>query len=126
MKKINPFRPGSPIVPGMVVGRINEIERIENSLFQTKADRSSHFMITGERGIGKTSLLAAFCARARTHGAAVVQLDCRAVEPTADEFLHALGVAAGRDVATAEEAAERLGRSATAWLSPSIRTRPSV
>ncbi len=57
MKKINPFRPGAPIVPGMFVGRINEIERIENSLFQTKADRSSHFMITGERGIGKTSLL---------------------------------------------------------------------
>lgn len=57
MKKINPFRPGSPIVPGMFVGRLNEIERIENSLFQTKADRSSHFMITGERGIGKTSLL---------------------------------------------------------------------
>ena len=57
MRKINPFRPGSPVVPGMFVGRINEIERIEDSLFQTKADRSSHFMITGERGIGKTSLL---------------------------------------------------------------------
>ncbi|MBN1804230.1 MAG: AAA family ATPase [Sedimentisphaerales bacterium] len=57
MRKINPFRPGSPVVPGMFVGRLEEVERIEDCLFQTRADRSSHFMLTGERGIGKTSLL---------------------------------------------------------------------
>lgn len=41
----------------MFVGRLEEIERIEDALVQTRADQSSHFMITGERGIGKTSLL---------------------------------------------------------------------
>ena len=57
VRKINPFRPGSPVGPGMFVGRLEEIERIEDALVQTRADQSAHFMITGERGIGKTSLL---------------------------------------------------------------------
>ena len=55
--KINPFRPGSPVNPDMFVGRLGEVEQLEGALFQTKADHPSHFMITGERGIGKTSLL---------------------------------------------------------------------
>lgn len=55
--KINPFRPNSPVNPGMFVGRIEELDRLEMSLFQTLADQPEHFMITGERGIGKTSML---------------------------------------------------------------------
>lgn len=54
---INPFRPNSPVHSAMFVGRINELERIENRLLQTRAGNPSHFLITGERGIGKTSLL---------------------------------------------------------------------
>lgn len=57
MNKINPFRPNSPVAPGMFVGRINEVELLENALFQTRAGQVSNFIITGERGIGKTSLL---------------------------------------------------------------------
>jgi hypothetical protein len=56
-KRINPFRPNSPVNPGMFVGRIEEIERLESSLVQTRADQPAHFIITGERGIGKTSLM---------------------------------------------------------------------
>ena len=53
----NPFRPNSPVNPGMFVGRLDEIETLERSLLQTRAESPCHFMITGERGIGKTSLL---------------------------------------------------------------------
>jgi Cdc6-like AAA superfamily ATPase len=57
MLKINPFAPNSPVNPGTFVGRLDEIRRLETSLVQTKAGRPAHFMITGERGIGKSSLL---------------------------------------------------------------------
>ncbi len=57
MPKINPFKPQSPINPGMFTGRIPEILRLENHLFQTKNGQPSNFIISGERGIGKSSLL---------------------------------------------------------------------
>ena len=53
----NPFRPNSPVNPGMFVGRLDEITSLERSLLQTRVESPCHFMITGERGIGKTSLL---------------------------------------------------------------------
>jgi len=53
--KINPFKPNSPSRPGMFVGRINEIDRIESALIQTKANQNVNFLLRGERG--KTSLL---------------------------------------------------------------------
>lgn len=55
--KINPFKPNSPVNPGMFVGRIGEVEILERALLQTRIGSPTHFMITGERGIGKTSLL---------------------------------------------------------------------
>ncbi len=55
--KYNPFRPGSIVVPGMFVGRSNEINEMERCLFQTKHENPQHFLILGERGIGKSSLL---------------------------------------------------------------------
>lgn len=57
MARINPFRPNSPVSPGMFVGRLTELEKLEAALLQTKAGQPSNFMLTGERGIGKTSLL---------------------------------------------------------------------
>ncbi|MDP9590623.1 UNVERIFIED_ORG: hypothetical protein J2W19_003187 [Shinella zoogloeoides] len=54
--KYNPFRPNSIIAPGMFHGRLPEIDAIEQALFQTKNANPSHFMILGERGIGKSSL----------------------------------------------------------------------
>lgn len=55
--KYNPFKPGSIVHPGMFAGRLTEIREIEKLLFQTKNGNSSSFLIHGERGIGKSSLL---------------------------------------------------------------------
>jgi hypothetical protein len=58
MLKINPFRPNSPVNPGMFVGRFGESSKLENHLLQAQSGRPVNFLLTGERGIGKTSLLA--------------------------------------------------------------------
>jgi hypothetical protein len=55
--KINPFNPNSPIGPGMFAGRGKEINSIEQILFQTRANKGHGFLLLGQRGIGKTSLL---------------------------------------------------------------------
>jgi len=57
MTRTNPFRPNSPIGPGMFIGRLPELLALEEALLQTRAGAPKHFMLTGERGIGKTSLL---------------------------------------------------------------------
>lgn len=57
MPKINPFVPNAPINPGAFVGRLEELDKLETSLLQTAAGHPSSFIISGERGIGKTSLL---------------------------------------------------------------------
>lgn len=55
--KYNPFKPGSIIHPGMFAGRFDELKTLEKALFQTKNGNPHHFLIHGERGIGKSSLL---------------------------------------------------------------------
>lgn len=60
MTRINPFRPNSPVAPGMFVGRLAQVDALEEALLQTRAGRPKGFMLTGERGIGKTSLLQYF------------------------------------------------------------------
>lgn len=57
MTKINPFKPNSPVPNGMFAGRMNEVLALEKGLFQTKSGQPIHFMVTGDRGIGKSSLL---------------------------------------------------------------------
>jgi AAA ATPase domain len=57
MPKFNPFAPNSPVHSGMFVGRVDELRKLESCLTQTKAGSPVHFMLTGERGIGKSSLL---------------------------------------------------------------------
>jgi AAA ATPase domain len=49
----------------------------------------------GLGGVGKTRLLDAFARQAHACGAAVIQLDCRAIEPTEAGFLRAIGQALG-------------------------------
>ncbi len=41
----------------MFAGRIEILQTLEKAIYQTKAGNPKNFMITGERGIGKTSLL---------------------------------------------------------------------
>ena len=57
LMKFNPFRPGSVVSPGMFIGRTDELDTIEQCLFQAKHGNPQHFLIEGERGIGKTSLM---------------------------------------------------------------------
>ena len=58
MPKINPFKPNSPAPYGMFAGRYSEILDLEKGLYQTKNKNPMNFLITGERGIGKSSLMA--------------------------------------------------------------------
>src|SRR5688572_18499872 len=55
--KMNPFQPNRPVHPAMFVGRGRELDRLEDHLAQAKAGNASAFLLTGERGIGKSSLL---------------------------------------------------------------------
>jgi len=57
MVKINPFQPNNPVPAAMFAGRMNEIESLEKGLHQTLNGYNSNFLLTGERGIGKSSLL---------------------------------------------------------------------
>lgn len=57
MLKFNPFQPNKIVAPGMFMGRVDELKTIERCLFQTKHGNPQHFLIQGERGIGKSSLL---------------------------------------------------------------------
>lgn len=57
MFRFNPFRPNEIVHPGMFAGRYNELVALEKTLFQTKHGNPTHFLIDGERGIGKSSLL---------------------------------------------------------------------
>lgn len=58
MPRINTFKPNSPAPHGMFAGRLSEIEALEKGLNQTKSGNPMNFLITGERGIGKSSLMA--------------------------------------------------------------------
>jgi len=54
--KFNPFTPTRIVGPGMFSGRYEELKAIEQFLYQAKHNNPQHFLIQGERGIGKSSL----------------------------------------------------------------------
>jgi Cdc6-like AAA superfamily ATPase len=53
----NPFRPNSLVPTGIFTGRYDETVAIEDMLFNTLHGNPQHFLLHGERGIGKSSLL---------------------------------------------------------------------
>jgi hypothetical protein len=53
----NPFNPQGLVAPGMFCGREEEMAAVDNCIFQAKNGNPQHFLIQGERGIGKSSLL---------------------------------------------------------------------
>ncbi|MCC4118752.1 ATP-binding protein [Aromatoleum toluclasticum] len=55
--RINPFKPNNLAPVGMFAGRIDELRLLEGGLNQTKHGEPTNFLITGDRGIGKSSLL---------------------------------------------------------------------
>jgi hypothetical protein len=55
---VDPFFPNRPVNdPDKFSGRTNQIDEIVDSLFQVANNNSKHTIITGERGMGKSSLL---------------------------------------------------------------------
>jgi len=54
--RYNPFRPNSIASSSLFQGRKEEMQFIEQSLFQTKNGNPQHFLVEGERGLGKSSL----------------------------------------------------------------------
>ena len=94
------------------VGRAGEMRVLLRAL---EGDGTGVVHVHGIGGIGKSSLLEAFAARARQGNAAVVCLSCGDIEPTARGFLRELGAAIGEESGTPEDAAERLGA-----LGPSV------
>lgn len=56
--KTNPFRPGKPITdPELFAGRKEELSLLVDALYQTGTKNASHIIVTGGRGIGKSSLV---------------------------------------------------------------------
>lgn len=55
-KAANPFTPHQPIDPEYFAGRVDEVQKINAALNQTRHAKTQHVLVTGERGIGKTSL----------------------------------------------------------------------
>lgn len=91
---------------GGVVGREDERAML---LRLVEEDRPLVVFVHGVAGVGKTALLSAFAAHARTRrGAIVLQLDARAIEPTERGFLAALSTATGSSLDSVDDAARRL------------------
>ncbi len=90
-----------------LVGRDDEMEILRQLLGEAGP---MIVFVHGIAGIGKSALVGAFAFEARAHGATVLHLDGRTIEPTERGFLAALERKTGGDVETAEDAAARLSR----------------
>ncbi|HZO94878.1 MAG TPA: winged helix-turn-helix domain-containing protein [Candidatus Baltobacteraceae bacterium] len=87
------------------VGRTEEVTFLERL---TTGRLPSITFVNGIGGIGKSRLLDALARRRRNAGGAVVHIDGRLVEPTEAGFYRELSRAAGGEIASCEEAAQRL------------------
>lgn len=72
--RYNPFNPQQPAKPHFFVGRTNEIKCFQTFLSQTIHGSPMNMSITGDRGMGKTSILNKFEELAKTEKALVVRI----------------------------------------------------
>ena len=54
--KNNPFNPNSVVKPQLFAGRVNQVFHVARKMSQIRDKMPSSFVISGERGIGKTAL----------------------------------------------------------------------
>lgn len=91
----------------VLVGRAAE----QATLRQLVADDTPLVVfIHGIGGVGKSALVAAFCAEARAGGATVLRVDGGSTEPTEPGFLAALAAAAGAESSSLSALTTRLAR----------------
>lgn len=55
-KEQSPFSPGKPVSPSLFMGRQEELTLVDRAIRQAGAGKPQYLFITGERGIGKSSL----------------------------------------------------------------------
>lgn len=87
------------------VGRDEELAFLERL---SMAPIPSITFVHGIGGMGKSRVLEELGRRRRAAGASVVRIDCQSVEPTEAGFFRELSRAAGGDIASCEDAAQRL------------------
>lgn len=63
----SPFYPGQPVPVELFTGRINEIQRIARSITLVEFGKPQAIFLTGEYGIGKSSLAGFIKYYAETH-----------------------------------------------------------
>ncbi|MBN1553108.1 MAG: ATP-binding protein [Phycisphaerae bacterium] len=57
VKDRSPFFPGKPVTPEFFIGREEQVKLLERAIRQAKSGNPQYVFITGERGIGKSSLV---------------------------------------------------------------------
>jgi hypothetical protein len=82
----------APAPRTVLLGRARELARLESML---ASPNSLVTFVCGMPGIGKTTLLNAFVARARAAGATVIHIDGNRLKPTADGFIGEVADQAG-------------------------------
>jgi hypothetical protein len=85
-RKYNPFRPNSMVGPGMFVGRSEEIEVIEQCLYQAKNGNPQHFLVQGDDLVNRVSN---FCGATKGNIDGIVILTDEADRPSPDAGLGA-------------------------------------
>ena len=55
-KERSPFTPGQPVSPEFFVGRKEQVKLLTRAIQQAAAGAPQYLFVTGERGIGKSSL----------------------------------------------------------------------
>ncbi|MCU6480135.1 ATP-binding protein [Arthrobacter sp. A2-55] len=76
---LNPFAPGSGVMPPAMVGRQTEIDAFDLLIARAKANTAGNrgILLTGLRGVGKTVLLNMFAEQARRNGWLVAQFEAQ-------------------------------------------------
>lgn len=90
IKDRSPFSPGQVLPVEYFVGRLSQIQRIERDLRQTELGKPTYLFLTGERGVGKSSL-ASFSRSIAERNHQLIAAHCHLGEATnVDEFVRVI------------------------------------